>query len=68
MSSYPRSVGRRLLHICFGAALTSLRVPLGEIVTDSNRNADSRDSAPEQVEREQIVRALRERNWVVGGV
>src|SRR6202023_975331 len=46
---------------------SSLRVPLGEIITGSDHNADSRGNALEQAEREQIVRALRESNWVVGG-
>jgi formate hydrogenlyase transcriptional activator len=46
---------------------SSLRVPLGEIVTGSDLCAVSRGNALEQAEREQIVRALRESNWVVGG-
>jgi len=45
----------------------SLRVPLGEIFTDSDPGAISGGNALEQAEREQIVRALRESNWVVGG-
>jgi DNA-binding NtrC family response regulator len=45
----------------------SLRVPLGEIFTDSDLGAISGGNALEQAEREQIVRALRESNWVVGG-
>jgi formate hydrogenlyase transcriptional activator len=45
----------------------SLRVPLGEIFTDSEPSAISGGNALEQAEREQIVRALRESNWVVGG-
>jgi formate hydrogenlyase transcriptional activator len=45
----------------------SLRVPLGEIFTDSEPGATSGGNALEQAEREQIVRALRENNWVVGG-
>jgi len=45
----------------------SLRVPLGEIFTDSDPGAISGSNALEQAEREQIVRALRESNWVVGG-
>jgi formate hydrogenlyase transcriptional activator len=47
---------------------SSLRVPLGEIVTGSDHNAASRGNALERAEREQIVRALRESNWVVGGL
>jgi formate hydrogenlyase transcriptional activator len=45
----------------------SLRVPLGEIFTDADPGAISGGNALEQAEREQIVRALRESNWVVGG-
>jgi formate hydrogenlyase transcriptional activator len=46
---------------------SSLRVPLGEIVTCLDRSAVSGGNALEQAEREQVVRALRESNWVVGG-
>jgi formate hydrogenlyase transcriptional activator len=46
---------------------SSLRVPLGEIVAGSDHSAVSRGNALEQAEREQIVRALRESDWVVGG-
>jgi formate hydrogenlyase transcriptional activator len=46
---------------------TSLRVPLAEILTDPGLSAASGGNALEQAEREQIVRALRESNWVVGG-
>jgi formate hydrogenlyase transcriptional activator len=46
---------------------SSLRVPLGEIVNGSDLSMVSRGNALEQAEREQIVRALRESNWVVGG-
>jgi formate hydrogenlyase transcriptional activator len=49
------------------SAGTSLRVPLGEILTGSDDGAACRGNALEQAEREQIVRALRESNWVVGG-
>jgi formate hydrogenlyase transcriptional activator len=45
----------------------SLRVPLGEIFIDQGLNAASGGNALEQAEREQILRALRESNWVVGG-
>src|SRR5437899_5111697 len=45
----------------------SLRVPLAEILTDSGLSAARGGNALEQAEREQIVRALRETNWVVGG-
>jgi formate hydrogenlyase transcriptional activator len=46
---------------------SSLRVPLGEIMTSLDDGAVSRGNVLEQAEREQIVRALRESNWVVGG-
>jgi formate hydrogenlyase transcriptional activator len=45
----------------------SLRVPLAEILSDSSRSAAGTGNALEQGEREQILRALRESNWVVGG-
>jgi formate hydrogenlyase transcriptional activator len=47
---------------------SSLRVPLGEIVPDSEQSVVNRGNALEQAERKQIVQALRESNWVVGGV
>lgn len=46
---------------------SSLRVPLGEIVTGLDHCAISHGNVLDQVEREQIVRALCESNWVVGG-
>ena len=46
---------------------SSLRVPLGEIVTGSDHSAMNGGNALEQAERDQIVRALRESNWIVGG-
>lgn len=46
---------------------SSLRVPLGEIMTSLDDCVASRGNALQQAEREQIVRALRESNWVVGG-
>jgi formate hydrogenlyase transcriptional activator len=46
---------------------SSLRVPLGEILTCSDESAVIRGNALLQAEREQIVRVLRESNWVVGG-
>jgi formate hydrogenlyase transcriptional activator len=49
------------------SSASSLRVPLGEIFTGLDEAAMSRGNALEQVEREQIVRALRETNWIVGG-
>jgi len=45
---------------------SSLRVPLAEILTESGSSAAG--NVLERAEREQIVRALRESNWVVGGV
>jgi formate hydrogenlyase transcriptional activator len=45
----------------------SLRVPLAEILTDSVFSASSGGNVLEQAEREQILRALRESNWVVRG-
>jgi formate hydrogenlyase transcriptional activator len=44
-----------------------LRVPLGEITASLDDSTFGRGNALEQAEREQIVRALRESNWVVGG-
>jgi formate hydrogenlyase transcriptional activator len=49
------------------SAGSSLRVPLGEIVTGSEESGVSRGNVLEQTEREQIVQALRESNWVIGG-
>ncbi len=45
----------------------SLRVPLTDIPTVCDLGAVSDGTALEQVERELILRALRESNWVVGG-
>jgi formate hydrogenlyase transcriptional activator len=45
----------------------SLRVPLTDIRTVFDLGATSDGSALEQVERELILSALRESNWVVGG-
>jgi formate hydrogenlyase transcriptional activator len=62
---------RELQNLMERAALLSngpsLRVPLGEILTDTGLGAASGDNALEQAEREQIIRALRESDWVVGG-
>jgi formate hydrogenlyase transcriptional activator len=62
---------RELQNLMERAALLStgpsLRVPLAEIRADSSLSAPSGGNALEQAEREQIVRALRESNWVVGG-
>jgi formate hydrogenlyase transcriptional activator len=65
--SWPGNI-RELQNLMERAALLStgpsLRVPLGEILNDP---AVSGGNALEQAEREQILRALRETNWVVGG-
>jgi formate hydrogenlyase transcriptional activator len=45
----------------------SLRVPLTDIIAPVHVDADADGSAIEQAEREIILRALRESNWVVGG-
>jgi formate hydrogenlyase transcriptional activator len=45
----------------------SLRVPLADILAGTDPSAARGGNVLEQVEREQIVRALRESNWVVGG-
>src|SRR5229473_691514 len=45
----------------------SLKVPLAEILADSDLHMPGDDNVLKQAEREQIVRALRESNWVVGG-
>jgi formate hydrogenlyase transcriptional activator len=45
-----------------------LRVPLTDIAPAFAVTDDGQSSALEQVEREMIVRALQESNWVVGGV
>ena len=44
-----------------------LQVPLTDIMAPLEVNNDGQSSAIEQVEREMIVRALQESNWVVGG-
>jgi formate hydrogenlyase transcriptional activator len=68
--SWPGNI-RELQNLMERAALLStgpsLRVPLAEILADSGPNAAGGDNALEHAEREQIVRALRESNWVVGG-
>ena len=62
---------RELQNLMERAALLStgpsLRVPLAEILAGSDLGAISDGNVLEQAEREQIVRALRESNWVVGG-
>jgi len=44
-----------------------LRVPLTDVATAFEVEGDEQSSALEQIEREMILRALRESNWVVGG-
>jgi formate hydrogenlyase transcriptional activator len=65
--SWPGNI-RELQNLMERAALLStgpsLRVPLAEILNDPGVSGGN---ALEQAEREQIVRALRESNWVVGG-
>src|SRR6266849_6094645 len=46
---------------------SSLKVPLGEILVRSDLHMHGDDNVLKQAEREQIVRALRESDWVVGG-
>jgi formate hydrogenlyase transcriptional activator len=62
---------RELQNLMERAALLStgpsLRVPLAEILADSGVSAARGGNVLEQARREQIVRALRESNWVVGG-
>jgi formate hydrogenlyase transcriptional activator len=68
--SWPGNI-RELQNLMERAALLSsgpsLRVPLAEILADSGLSSAGGGNALQQAEREQIVRALRESNWVVGG-
>jgi hypothetical protein len=68
--SWPGNI-RELQNLMERAALLStgpsLRVPLAEILNDPGLSAAGGGNALEQAEREQIVRSLRESNWVVGG-
>jgi formate hydrogenlyase transcriptional activator len=45
----------------------SLRVPLADVATSFDSGSTCDESALQQVERELILKALRECNWVVGG-
>ena len=45
----------------------SLKVPLAEILVGSDLHVHGDGNVLKQAEREQIVRALRETNWIVGG-
>jgi formate hydrogenlyase transcriptional activator len=68
--SWPGNI-RELQNLMERAVLLSpgpqLRVPLTDIVAPVAVSDDGQSSAIEQVEREMIVRALQESNWVVGG-
>jgi formate hydrogenlyase transcriptional activator len=68
--AWPRNI-RELQNLMERAVLLSsgpsLRVPLTDIRTVFDLGATSDGSALEQVERELILSALRESNWVVGG-
>jgi len=68
--SWPGNI-RELQNLMERAALLSadpsLRVPMAEILADSSISTARGGNALKQAEREQIVRALRESNWVVGG-
>jgi hypothetical protein len=46
---------------------SSLRVPLGDILAACDLNPPGDSNVLEQAERELILQALRESNWVVGG-
>jgi formate hydrogenlyase transcriptional activator len=69
--SWPGNI-RELQNLMERAVLLSpgpqLRVPLTDIVVPVAVTDDGQSSAIEQVEREMILRALQESNWVVGGV
>ena len=62
---------RELQNLMERAALLStgpsLRVPLAEVLANAEFSGVGGGNVLEQVEREQILRALRESNWVVGG-
>jgi formate hydrogenlyase transcriptional activator len=45
----------------------SLRVPLGDILAACDLNPPGDSNVLEQAERELILQALRESNWVIGG-
>ena len=68
--SWPGNI-RELQNLMERAVLRSsgpaLRVPLTDISNVIDLRSASDDSALEQMERELILRALRESNWVVGG-
>jgi len=68
--TWPGNV-RELQNLMERAVLLSpgpqLQVPLSDIIAPFEVTDDGQSSALEQVEREMILRALRESNWVVGG-
>jgi formate hydrogenlyase transcriptional activator len=68
--SWPGNI-RELQNLMERAALLStgpsLRVPLADILIDSDLSANGGGNALEQARREQIMRALRESSWIVGG-
>src|SRR5882724_2909085 len=63
-----RELQNLMEHAALLSSGPSLRVPLGEIPNDAGPSAASGGNALERARREQIVRALRESNWVVGGI
>ncbi len=71
LHTWPGNI-RELQNLMERAVLLSpgpqLRVPLTDIVAPLMAVDDVQSSALEQVEREMIVRALQESNWVVGGI
>jgi len=46
---------------------TSLRAPLDELTEETVQSSPTRLSSLEEMEREHVLRALRESNWVTGG-
>jgi formate hydrogenlyase transcriptional activator len=68
--SWPGNI-RELQNLMERAVIRStgpaLRVPLTDLSNIVDLSGTSNDNALEQVERELIMRALRESNWVVGG-
>jgi formate hydrogenlyase transcriptional activator len=46
---------------------SSLRPPLGELKQAMTQNRASKLSTLEEVEREHVLRAIRESNWIIGG-
>ena len=46
---------------------TSLRAPLDELIQEAVLGVQAQSSTLEELEREQVLRALKESNWVTGG-